>query len=68
MVKRLRIAFVTILPSPYQRDLFGALAARDDVDLRVYYMEFETPDSPWPIAQRDAAFVLTPVRDTVADD
>lgn len=42
--------FVTIVPSPYQRDLFGALAARDDVDLSVYYMEAAAPDSPWPEA------------------
>jgi hypothetical protein len=40
--------FITIVPSLYQRDLFGALAARDDVDLSVYYMEAACPDSPWP--------------------
>jgi glycosyltransferase involved in cell wall biosynthesis len=40
--------FITIVPSPYQRDLFGALAAREDVDLSVYYMEATSPDSPWP--------------------
>jgi len=40
--------FVTIVPSPYQRDLFGALAAREDVDLSVYYLERGSPDSPWP--------------------
>jgi glycosyltransferase involved in cell wall biosynthesis len=40
--------FVTIVPSPYQRDLFAALAARDDVEPRVYYMEAASPDSPWP--------------------
>src|SRR5258708_10138798 len=40
--------FITIVPSPYQRDLFSALAARSDVDLRVCYMEGSSPDSPWP--------------------
>ena len=40
--------FITIVPSPYQRDLFGALAAREDVELVVYYMEGTSPDSPWP--------------------
>jgi glycosyltransferase involved in cell wall biosynthesis len=40
--------FITIVPSPYQRDLFGALAARGDVDLEVCYMEAGSPDSPWP--------------------
>ncbi len=42
--------FITIVPSPYQRDLFRALAAREDVDLSVYYMEAASPDSPWPQA------------------
>ena len=48
MKRRHKATFVTIVPSPYQRDLFAALAARDDVDLHVYYMEAESPDSPWP--------------------
>jgi glycosyltransferase involved in cell wall biosynthesis len=40
--------FITIVPSPYQRDLFKALAARNDVELNVHYMEAMSPDSPWP--------------------
>ena len=48
MIARHKIAFITVVPSPYQRDLFGALAARGDVDLSVYYMEAASPDSPWP--------------------
>jgi glycosyltransferase involved in cell wall biosynthesis len=47
-IRRHRALFVTIVPSPYQRDLFGALAQRDDIDLSVSYMEAESPDSPWP--------------------
>src|SRR3954468_21995698 len=43
-----KVVFVTILPSPYQRDLFGALAAREEIDLSVYYLEAAAPDSPWP--------------------
>jgi glycosyltransferase involved in cell wall biosynthesis len=43
-----KVLFITILPAPYQRDLFGALAARDEVDLSVCYMEASSPDSPWP--------------------
>jgi glycosyltransferase involved in cell wall biosynthesis len=43
-----KASFITIVPSPYQRDLFGALSARDDIDLSVYYMEAASPDSPWP--------------------
>jgi glycosyltransferase involved in cell wall biosynthesis len=45
---RIRVAFVSVLPSPYQRDLFGALASRDELDLQVFYLERTTPDSPWP--------------------
>jgi glycosyltransferase involved in cell wall biosynthesis len=48
MKRRHKATFITIVPSPYQRDLFAALAARDDVELDVYYMEAESPDSPWP--------------------
>jgi glycosyltransferase involved in cell wall biosynthesis len=48
MQRKHKVAFVTIVPSPYQRDLFGALAAREEVDLSVYYLESANPDSPWP--------------------
>jgi glycosyltransferase involved in cell wall biosynthesis len=48
MKRRHKALFITIVPTPYQRDLFGALAAREDVDLSVYYMEAAAPDSPWP--------------------
>ncbi len=40
--------FISIVPSPYQRDLFEALAARSDVKLRVCYLEAESPGYPWP--------------------
>jgi glycosyltransferase involved in cell wall biosynthesis len=48
MSDRLKIDFVTVVPSPYQRDLLGALDERPEVDLRVFYMEASAPDSPWP--------------------
>src|SRR6185312_15179581 len=48
MRRKHKVAFVTIVPSPYQRDLFGALAAREEIDLSVYYLEAAVPDSPWP--------------------
>jgi glycosyltransferase involved in cell wall biosynthesis len=48
MIRRHKALFITIVPSPYQRDLFQSLAARDDVDLSVRYMEASSPDSPWP--------------------
>ena len=44
----MKVAFLSVLPSPYQRDLFAALAARPDVTPRVFYMERAAPDSPWP--------------------
>ena len=44
----IRVAFVSVVPSPYQRDLFAALTARADVAPRVFYMERAAPDSPWP--------------------
>jgi glycosyltransferase involved in cell wall biosynthesis len=50
MTRRYPVAFITIVPSPYQRDLFTALSARDDVELSVFYMEASSPDSPWPAA------------------
>jgi glycosyltransferase involved in cell wall biosynthesis len=43
-----KVLFITVVPSPYQRDFFGALDAREDVELSVCYMEAESPDSPWP--------------------
>jgi len=44
----LDLGIVSVVPSPYQRDLFRALARRSDVRLRVYYLERSAPDSPWP--------------------
>lgn len=40
--------FVSVVPSPYQRDVFRALADRKRVNLQVYYLEDAAPDSPWP--------------------
>ncbi len=42
------VAFFSVVPSPYQRDLFRALAAHPEVRLRVFYLEAASPDSPWP--------------------
>jgi glycosyltransferase involved in cell wall biosynthesis len=50
MKVKYKAAFVTIVPSPYQRDMFRALAEREEIDLSVYYMEAASPDSPWPEA------------------
>lgn len=48
MIVRHKVAVITVVPSPYQRDLFRAMAERDEIDLSVHYMEATAPDSPWP--------------------
>lgn len=45
---RQRLVFLSLVPSPYQRDVFRAIAARARVDLSVIYLENAAPDSPWP--------------------
>ena len=44
----LPVAFISVVPSPYQRDLFCALSRRPEVELHVFYLEAASPDSPWP--------------------
>lgn len=44
-----KLVFVSVVPSPYQRDLFATLAARGRVPLQVYYLEQSADDSPWPV-------------------
>lgn len=44
----IKAAFVTVVPSPYQRDILRALARQPEVDLSVYYLEESVPESPWP--------------------
>ncbi|MCE9612268.1 MAG: glycosyltransferase family 4 protein [Chthoniobacter sp.] len=44
----MKVAFISVVPSPYQRDLFRALAVRPEVELSVFYLEAAAPDSPWP--------------------
>lgn len=43
-----RLVFLSVVPSPYQRDVFRALADRGRVSLQVHYLERAAPDSPWP--------------------
>jgi len=42
------VAFISVVPSPYQRALFHALAHRPELKIRVFYLEASAPDSPWP--------------------
>jgi glycosyltransferase involved in cell wall biosynthesis len=47
-MKSFDVGIVSVVPSPYQRDIFRALAARREIALQVYYLEKGAPDSPWP--------------------
>ncbi|MCS4054638.1 glycosyltransferase family 4 protein [Salinibacter ruber] len=48
MTRGLQIGILSVVPSPYQRDLFSALAKRPEVDLSVFYQSVERIDNPWP--------------------
>jgi glycosyltransferase involved in cell wall biosynthesis len=47
-MKGSRVAIFSVVPSPYQRDLFQALAKRPELELSVFYQERQPDDSPWP--------------------
>jgi len=47
----MNVLIMSIVPSPYQRDLFKALSVRPEVSIRVRYAEAASPDSPWPKAE-----------------
>ncbi len=47
-MKTLNITFYSILPSPYQIDLFYALSQVPNVKLNVYYLEAAYTIYPWP--------------------
>ena len=44
----LKVVCYSVIPSPYQRDLFGKLASLAEIDLSVFYWESSVSDSPWP--------------------
>jgi glycosyltransferase involved in cell wall biosynthesis len=44
---RINVVFYSIVPSPYQRDLFYALFQHPEINLQVYYLEAGVADSPW---------------------
>jgi glycosyltransferase involved in cell wall biosynthesis len=45
--KPIKVIVYSIVPTPYQRDLFYALSRCQEVDLQVYYLEEGCADSPW---------------------
>jgi glycosyltransferase involved in cell wall biosynthesis len=46
-LRPLNIVFYSIVPSPYQRNLFYALSQHPEINLQVYYLESGCADSPW---------------------
>ena len=44
----MKVGVLSVVPSPYQRDMFRALNALGGIDLSVSYLEEAAPDSPWP--------------------
>jgi glycosyltransferase involved in cell wall biosynthesis len=43
-----RLGILSVVPSPYQRDLFSTLAARPEIEIDVFYQSAESVDNPWP--------------------
>jgi glycosyltransferase involved in cell wall biosynthesis len=54
MARKLQVVFYSVIPSPYQRDLFAALAQCPAIELQVYYLEAGAADSPWERAELEA--------------
>lgn len=48
------LVFVSVVPSPYQRDVFRAIARHGRMRIRVWYLEHAADDSPWPRAKLEA--------------
>ncbi len=44
----IRVNYYSIVPSPYQRELFYALSQLTELDIKVFYLEKSVADSPWP--------------------
>ena len=44
----LKVVCYSVIPSPYQRDLFYELSSLPEIDLSVFYWEASVSDSPWP--------------------
>lgn len=43
----MKLLFLTVMPSPYQRQLFSGLAAADDIELEVRYYTVGAHDREW---------------------
>jgi glycosyltransferase involved in cell wall biosynthesis len=45
--RRLRVAFLTVMPSPYTQDVFRAMERDGRIRPRVFYLEMAAPDTYW---------------------
>lgn len=53
-MRKLQVVFYSMIPSPYQRDLFAALARCPEIQLQIYYLEAGAADSPWARVELEA--------------
>jgi poly(glycerol-phosphate) alpha-glucosyltransferase len=44
----LNVTFYSVVPAPYQRDIFYALSQLPNINLQIHYLESSCADSPWP--------------------
>lgn len=47
-LRKIKVSFYSVLPSPYQRDILYTLSQHPEIDLQVFYLEGACSDSPWP--------------------
>lgn len=58
----MRICVLTVMPSPYMEDFFGAMQADPEFDLRVLYQELAAPDTHWNCSSLPGYAQLLPGR------
>jgi glycosyltransferase involved in cell wall biosynthesis len=46
-VSSISLTFLTVMPSPYQRELFASMAAASDLSIKVYYFTASARDREW---------------------
>lgn len=51
MDKRFRLLFLTVMPSPYQRQLFRAMAAESEIEVTVLYYISSASDRSWCLSE-----------------
>jgi glycosyltransferase involved in cell wall biosynthesis len=62
----MRIALLTEIPAPFRLPLFTALAAEDDVDLRVFFLAADDPRRNYPSYPLDFPAEVLPGKDLLA--